>query len=149
MAAATEEKPCRETSGVTVYSSKISATKSSTPCADRSCSSIVTSGIGVAFGIGHDTLPFASPEVKSDVRQGEERAMGERLGRLADETEESGGCTQNCTHAWYETARGGTKAVVSSIRRDVPILLNKMTRYDVVLEHPAATVNRRSVEWSP
>ena len=112
LAAAAEEKPCRETSGVTVYSSKISATKSSTPCAALSCSSIVTSGIGVAVGIGQHTVPLVSPEVKSDVRRGEGRAMGERPSGFADEIEQSRECTQNCIHSWYETARVSTKAVV-------------------------------------
>ena len=75
MAAAAAEKPCSEPSGVRLWSSKISAIKSSTPWAALSCSSIVTSGIGVAFGMGPHTVPLALPEVKGDVRQGEGRAM--------------------------------------------------------------------------
>ena len=58
--------------------------------------------------------------------------MGERPNGLGDEIQSACGCTQNCTHSWYETARLGTKAGVGSLRRDVPILLNKMTQYDVV-----------------
>ena len=58
--------------------------------------------------------------------------MGERPNGLAAEIQSACGCTQNCTHSGYETARLGTKAVGPSIGRDVPILLNKMTQYDVV-----------------
>ena len=74
--------------------------------------------------------------------------MEARPSGLADEMESSGECTQNCTHSWYETARLCMKAVDSEIGRDVPILLNETTQYDVVPEHPAATVNRRVVSSS-
>ena len=58
--------------------------------------------------------------------------MGGRPNGLAAEIQSACGCTQNCTHSWYETARLGTKAGAGSLRRDVPILLNKTTQYDVV-----------------
>jgi hypothetical protein len=53
------------------------STESSTPCTALSCSSIVRLGVCVVLGIAHHTLPLVSPEVKSDVRQGEGWAIGE------------------------------------------------------------------------
>ena len=78
VAEAAEENPCPETSGAKLQSSNNSATRSSTPCAARSCSSTVSSGVCVASRIGTHTLPLAVPKVKFDVRQGEGQAMTER-----------------------------------------------------------------------
>ena len=77
-------------SGVMLESSKSSATRSSTPCAALSCSSIVRSGRCAASGIRQHTVPFVSPEVKSDSRLGEGRAMAGGLGDQKDAGQRDG-----------------------------------------------------------
>ena len=67
-----------EPSGVRLCSSKSSVIKSSTPCAARRCSSIVRSGGRAASGIRQHTVPCVSPDVTSDSRLGEGRAIGTR-----------------------------------------------------------------------
>ena len=132
MAEAAAEKPCREPSGG--EAGELKEFGDQEQGALRGSELFLDREVRRACGVRHQAAQRAIRVAGSEVRfeAGRRKGDGRAPNGLGDEIQSACGCTQNCTHSWYETVRVGTKAGAGSLGRDVPILLNKTTQYDVV-----------------